>query len=555
MLRSWMTWAFVATLGVVQIAPLTAQIAPPAEETSTVTPADDLTLNPQGPFGHSPPLATEPSAAGMALPSADLASEFPVAPPVPAPAPKKKAPPQFPTPSTVPPTGPWKPLYYDNDFSYMSDPNHEHLFGEDWKNVPFEFLGEEFKVSAGGEIRHRFMNEDNRLRPGGPVQLDYQLLRWRQYLDVQAGEMFRFYVEGINADSFGEQGLYQASDVNRWDLQNFFADVNFLENDWGKHTFRYGRQELFFGRQRLVSPLDWANTRRNFQGYHYILKGADYKLDAFSVNPVNSATGYQSVSQYDSQFDRPNHGVQFSGVYFSYTGLQNTVVDTYWLYQNTQVDVANKPDGSRHTIGSRYSRLFPVLDACGEESRVWDFDTEGAIQVGQDNSQNVLAGFYTAIAGHSWKQAPWTPRLSGLFYYGSGDRSPTDGTNNTFNVMYPLGHAYWAISDNLSGQNLYDYALQADVKPTKKTAVTAAYHWFSLASDGDRAYNVAGSPVGTPGNGRNLGHALDLYGYYSINPNFDIQTGYSWFWYGTFIENTAPRGDASQFYVQTSYRY
>ncbi len=550
MLQSWKAGPLAIVASLVLSQPCWAQ--------ETVPNAESIEM----PAAESPPAPTgapDPSSDAPQTPEAEVQSpqivEPPVAPPPAAAPKKKKAPPQFPGPKTAPPTGPWKPLYFDNDFSYVNDPNHDYLFGEDWKDVPFEFLDQEFKVSAGGEIRHRFMNEDNRLRPTPPAHLEYNLLRWRQYVNLEAGDIFRFYVEGLNADKFGADGYNQPIDENHWDLQNFFVDANFLENDWGKHTFRYGRQELFFGRQRLISPLDWSNTRRNFQGYHYILKGENYKLDAFSVNPVNSATGFQSTATYDNQFDRPNRGVQFSGLYYTYTGFDNTNIDAYWLYQNTQKDDPVKPDGSRHTIGSRYSRLFSVLDVCGEESRVWDFDTEGAIQAGEDRSQAVLAGFYTAIAGHTWKQAPWTPRLAGTFYYGSGDRSPTDGYNNTFSVLYPLGHAYWAISDNLSGQNLFDYALQADLKPTKKTAVTAAYHWFSLASDGDRAYNVGGAPIGTPYNGRNLGHALDLYGYYSFNPNFDIQTGYSWFWYGTFIENTVPRGDCTQFYVQTSFRY
>ena len=48
---------------------------------------------------------------------------------------------------------------------------------------------------------------------------------------------------------------------------------------------------------------------------------------------------------------------------------------------------------------------------------------------------------------------------------------------------------------------------------------------------------------------------MDIYGNYAFNPNFDIQAGYSWFWYGDFIDKTAKRGDATQFYVQTSLRY
>jgi hypothetical protein len=52
-----------------------------------------------------------------------------------------------------------------------------------------------------------------------------------------------------------------------------------------------------------------------------------------------------------------------------------------------------------------------------------------------------------------------------------------------------------------------------------------------------------------------VGQALDLYGYYAMNANVDVQAGYSWFWYGGFIDRTVPRDDCTQFYVQTSFRY
>ena len=102
-----------------------------------------------------------------------------VAAPTPAPVAKKKTPPVFPGPKVLPPTGPWKPLFFDNDFSYKKDPNHEHLLGEELKDIRFGFTecDECFSFSTGGEIRHRYMNEDNRLRPGGPAQADNHLVR------------------------------------------------------------------------------------------------------------------------------------------------------------------------------------------------------------------------------------------------------------------------------------------------------------------------------------------------------------------------------------------
>ncbi len=490
--------------------------------------------------------------------SADTVTKpvIPTPAPKPAPkkptAPKKKVPPIFPGPKNLPPTGPYKPVYFDNDFSSKGKPGAEYVLGEEFKLQKFEMLDTKMVFSTGGEFRHRYMSQDNRLQPGGPGQNTNNLTRWRHYLDLKAGDNFRFYVEGIDAASFGEDLPTQAIDENRWDLQNVFMDVEVFDTETGTHTIRVGRQELLFGRQRLVSPLDWGNTRRNFEGLNYIVKEKDYKLNIFSVNPVNSATGFNSLAKNDHNFDQANRDVFLSGAYFSYTALENTNIDLYYLWLQDNVQVPTRADGHRHTIGSRYTKLFPQ-----DGGRVWDMDVEGAYQFGTDNNKEVQAGFATGVLGHTWKNAPWSPRLSGLFYYGSGDRNLADGQNNTFYTMFPLGHAYWAISDNLSGQNLLDYSMQLDVKPSKKTGATAAYHFFDLASGGDRAYNVAGAPIGAPGNGTDLGQALDLFGFYSVNSNLDFQAGYSWFFYGDFINNQAAtkRDDASQFYIQTSLRY
>ncbi|MDX1967573.1 MAG: alginate export family protein [Planctomycetaceae bacterium] len=557
--RLWTNWfraaATAAFVTVTLAAVAQEQTAAPVPPTPAATPYETPILDAATQFVPADELPASPISYNWS--PTPGGSSVPTAGPAPAPAAgvkKPAAPPAFPGPKTLPPTGPYKALFFQNDFSYKKDPKHDYVFGEELKDMQSELFGETLTISTGGEIRHRYMKEDNRLRPGGPIDADNQLWRWRHYVDAKYGDV-RVYFEGIDAESFGNEAPDQAIDVNRWDIQNLFVDVLFHEGELGKHMLRYGRQELLFGRQRLVSPLDWANTRRNFEGFRYLLKGSDFTLDAFLVRPVNSATGFNSVAEFDNKFDTPNDRVDFAGTYYSYTGRKNTVLDLYWLYLDTQIEDPTRPDGQRHTLGSHWSYLYPITDGCGNELRVWDFDAEGGFQVGDDNREDVFAGFLTTIGGHTWKKAPWTPRLSGLFYYGSGDRAAGSGQNNTFDVLFPLGHAYWAISDNLAGQNLMDYSLQADVRPTKKTALTSAVHWFNLASDGDVLYNVAGAPVGTPGNGRDVGQALDLYGYYAFNPNFDIQAGYSWFWYGQYIDATAPRGDATQFYVQTSLRY
>ncbi|QGQ23698.1 hypothetical protein F1728_13855 [Gimesia benthica] len=112
------------------------------------------------------------------------------------------------------------------------------------------------------------------------------------------------------------------------------------------------------------------------------------------------------------------------------------------------------------------------------------------------------------------------------------------------------------IIDNLSGQNLFDWSLQLNAKPAKKVSLVSAFHWFEKATSNDYLYNVAGAPVGTLGGSRDIGQELDLIAIYKFNPNFNIQAGYSWFWYGDFVgTNIPPRNTATQFYVQTTLRF
>lgn len=58
-----------------------------------------------------------------------------------------------------------------------------------------------------------------------------------------------------------------------------------------------------------------------------------------------------------------------------------------------------------------------------------------------------------ALGGYTFEGVTWKPGLGGIFYWGSGDSDPTTGDINTFNSLYPLGHAHWGQIDNFSGQN------------------------------------------------------------------------------------------------------
>jgi len=471
---------------------------------------------------------------------------------------------------TAAPPQPWKILYFDNDFRYKQNPNHVPLFGENLKDVPLEGLFEsesleQTTLSFGGELRWRWMDEVNRLRPPFlvPERSVYDLVRWRNYLDLKHSDWIRLYVETIHADIYNYDLPVTGIDSNRWDLQNAFVDIKVLERDDKPVWLRVGRQELLFGTQRLVSPLDWANTRRNFQGLRLTSPGTDWDLDAWLTHPVNTATvgsgggvgPSAGVNRFDSQFDTVNRNVTFGGFYASYKAIKNHTIDAYLLwsyYDEAFVGGDGYPVGNRFLPALRWAGTFPVSDG----ARSWLTDVEGGYQCGNDRSESVQAGFVAAGLGHQWKRLPWEPTLWMYYDYATGDGNPDDDVNNTFFQYYGLVHAYMGLIDNLARQNLSDVNWRLQLRPTPRLTLQVAQHFFQLANTNDRLYTVGGQPFPAPTNrGSQIGSELDLLATWNVCPNVSLEMGYFQFFYGDYIETVSPRGNAELLYLQTTLRY
>ena len=425
------------------------------------------------------------------------------------------------------------------------------------KDLKNQNIGD-FSYSVGGELRYRHMNERNRLRPGGPGISNYDLWRFTPYLHLSYNERVGGYIQAIDASMFGLDAPYAATpiDVNRTDLLQAYVELNLGELGDGKLKYRYGRQLLQYGGERLLSPLGWANTMRNFEGHKLMYSSGDWDVDAFAMQSVNGAAGntFRPTS-----FDHADQSRWIGGMYSTWKGLESSTVDFYYLYFDEQESSSTAMDGRRHTIGSRFAGKKPVKEGKNLVG-TWNWDLEGAWQFGEDNFgsaayRDVQAGMLGATGGFTFERVTWKPSVGGIFYWGSGDKDPTSGDINTFNTLYPLGHAYWGQIDNLSGQNLLDYGIQASVKPHEKFSLITQWHYFEQANATDRIYNVAGAAL--PGSGSpNLGNELDLVGTWKYSKAFNLQAGYFWFFYGNAI-NGGPlaRPDAEQFYLQATYSF
>ena len=438
-----------------------------------------------------------------------------------------------------PPFAMMPPSFFDADFRYVESlPHCDRTLSEKLKRWQ---LSECVTFSTGGQFWSRYMNEHNsRLSPNDN---EYTLSRVRAYGDLLVGDHLRFFGEFIWADAFGEDLAPLPIDVNLGDALNLFVEANLFDY-CGKPVYaRVGRQELLFGSQRLVSTLDWANTRRTFDGVRVFRTGEKWDLDAFytAFVPVNP----DGLDQLDDRRE-------FAGAWATYRPQKGHFVDFFYLYLEderpvTQQMIVRSPTDV-HTVGTRNAG-----DHCG-----WLWDFWGAVQFGEQDNQNLLAGACTASLGRHWKCAHWSPTAWICYDYASGDPNPNAGQANTFNHLYPFGHYYLGWADQVGRQNIHDINAHLFLYPSNWITLWLQYHHFRLDESRDALYNAGGVAIrrdATGAAGKDVGDEIDVVVNFHLAHNSDLLLGYSHLFGGRFLRDTVGPRDSSLFYLMFQQRW
>ncbi len=313
-------------------------------------------------------------------------------------------------------------------------------------------------------------------------------------------------------------------------MLNLFGDLMLLDADHGQLWARVGRQELLYGEQRVISPLDWANTRRTFDGAKLFWRGEDWNADLFWTRPILPNP---------THFDSPLQDREFMGAYLTYKKLKNSTLDLYYLAYNNSNQVIG--DFNYDTVGARLKG--------GKDAWLWD--AEAAYQGGNFRGQNHDAGFYTLGLGRKFECVRWTPTIWGYYDWASGD----DILRNGYDQMFPLAHKYLGFMDLFARRNIEDWNVLLTLNPHDRVKLLLWYHIFHLATLDDVPYDVAGGPY-NPGNlpaSSNLGKELDAMVTFKLSPRSDLVFGYSHFFAGDYYFDTPGTlyaGDASFFWTQ-----
>ncbi len=430
--------------------------------------------------------------------------------------------------------------FFDADFRYLDKPDNQQTdFFDPLKRIP---LGDNFLLTIGGEERLRYINEvDSRL---SGRDNNYLLTRSRVYADLWYQDVVRVYAEYIDAQTSWQDLPPLAIDRNRSDFLNLFAEVKVAEIDGRPVYVRGGRQELLYGSQRLVSPLDWANTRRTFQGVKGYWHGDKLDVDLFWTQPVTP-----DPSHFDSSARKQN----FSGAWLTYRPVKGQSVDLYYLNLDQALHVAR---GERGVLGAFNVSTFGARYSGDYENVLFDF--EGMYQFGPWSNQEISAGAFTTALGYNFADVPFTPQIWFSYDYASGDHNPgTTDTHGTFNQLFPFGHYYFGFIDVVGRQNISDINGQVVFWPAKWVTCLAQYHHFRLDSAKDALYGAGGQVVraSRPRASGDVGDEIDLVTNLHLTQHQDVFIGYSKLYAHDFIKRTGSPRSPEYFYVQYSFKW
>jgi opacity protein-like surface antigen len=386
------------------------------------------------------------------------------------------------------------------------------------------------------------------------------LSRTRAYLGVQnILDPFRFVVEFQDSRAFNSIYEYQGQEINQTDLISAYGEL-FFKNAFGQDdrgndrplTLRAGRFHLELLDRRLIAENEFRNTTNNFDGFRVKIgkKENDWDIDSFLMRPV---------IRYPYQFDRPDWQIWIYGSVFSIRRWSEyATIQPYFLGRKQYADPLNVSNA----LKVHRDTYAPGLRAYGVIND-FDYDFDLNKQFGETgefrqlgNIQNAVqttvqhdAIAYAVEAGYTFSDHPWKPRISANYAYGSGNKSPYDSTNQTFDIFYGFNQPF-SRDDYIAWNNIKAPKARIEFTPFKDLRVDTAFSAYWLASAAaawDRTNLVA--PRGN--RGTFLGTEYDLRIRYRLSQFINMTASYARFWPGSYTSSFAQAVALQPFFPQS----
>jgi hypothetical protein len=427
------------------------------------------------------------------------------------------------------------------DYSYLKDPSARSDPFDAIKYMPLNDAGDWY-LSFGGQARYRFDYFNNSGFGAGPQdETGFDLVRLLAHVDAHFGPNFRAFIQLNSGLVFDRVGGPRAGDADDIDLQQAFVDVSLPLDLSTSLTLRLGRQELVYGAQRLISPNDWGNVRRTFEGAKLSLAFANDTLEAFLVRPI--LIDKKALNGEDAH-------TTFAGIYnvSSWPELwprAHAKLDTYLLLLDR--------NASRVTDVGVNSDTFTLGIRPHANPAPWDFDVEADWQFGRVDGRSICA--YSLATETAYTLADWkfTPRVALGFDLASGSPNPA----HRFNQLFPPLYLYFGHMYLFGRENIIDLHPGITLNLTPDLTLAVEEHLFWRQNTHDAVYNIAGGVVRPADNSssRSIGNEFDIVANWQIQRHVSAYLGWAHFFTGSFIDQTGAHSDQDFFYTAVTFTF
>ena len=441
-----------------------------------------------------------------------------------------------------PPT-PYHFLRYDDVPADEQNPAWPHDFWAPIKFIPLDITPGSY-INFGGELRERmehFSNPFFDLAPRGNTT--YNMHRLLLEGDLHIGDTFRTFIQ------FGNYQITSPStspptDVDRFDLQQGFADVKISVSQDASVTFRGGRQEILFGAGRLVDVREGPNIRLSYDAGRVFYESPALRVDAFGAAPVVPQPG---VFDDHPEPRQPFPGQAFWGLYsvIPVSAVPGLHIDLYYLGILRQ----NAPFNS----GVAHERRQTMGTRVWGQAAAWDYDTEGIFQFGDFGSGNIRAWSVASNTGYTLASLWGEPRL-GL----QADVASGGGPGRTLKSFYPLfpKFAYFTEASINAPINFIDVFPSVTVQPLKNFAFKVGIDVLWRYSVQDAFYQPPGVPLvpGSANKKRFLGAQSNLQAEWQATSHISVNAAYVHFLTEGFLKAAGAK-DIDFVGVWASYKF
>jgi hypothetical protein len=339
------------------------------------------------------------------------------------------------------------------------------------------------------------------------------------YGDLKIGNSFRLFSQLQSSTSISRLDPNPLEE-NPLDLHQLFFDVRIRSLN-----LRMGRQELYYGSQRLISVREGPNSRQSFDAMKIMYQKNTLSADAFY--------GYYVKNRFGNFNDKIDSNTKLFGFYTSIKGIKYlNNIEAYFLNIQKLKSTYNTFSGqeNRNTVGSRI---------WGTHAN-WNYDIEGAYQFGNFDTKSIKAWTFSINNSFTYLINKRIQKIGFKTEYISGDKIKNDGSIETFNPLFPRG-AYFGLAALIGPSNLIDMHPFLEFQLTQKWNFYVDYDMFWRATKNDAIYQPNGAVLFESSNStsKKIGNQLGASFEYTFNKYLNFTLEGTWFNSGSFMKDVS----------------